>query len=143
MKIKQIILSVLVAGIILIIQSSCQSKEDILRQQYVVEGMMQYEKHCENCHQKDGSGLKDLYPPLAKTDLWKRLNASQMACIIKNGQKNAILVNQKSYQNYMPGNSKLEALDIAEIVTYMRDKWGNDPRIFSLDSARLALKKCN
>lgn len=125
-----------------IAQTSCQGKEEIFRQQYVVEGMMQYEKHCENCHQKDGSGLKDLYPPLAKTDLWKRLNANQIACIIKNGQKEAILVNQKPYQNYMPGNAKLEALDVAEIITYLRDKWGNDPRIFPLDSARLALKNC-
>ena len=143
MRIKQAFWGLIAASILLVIHSSCQSKEEIFRHQYVVEGMMQYEKHCENCHQKDGSGLKDLYPPLAKTDLWKRLNASQIACIIKNGQKEAILVNQKSYQNYMPGNSKLEALDVAEIVTYLRDKWGNDPRIFSLDSARLALKNCN
>lgn len=142
MKRTPSILGVLAIVTILIVQSSCQSKEEIFRQQYVVEGMMLYEKHCENCHQKDGSGLKDLYPPLAKTDLGERLNASQIACIIKNGQKDAILVNKKAFQNYMPGNNKLEALDVAELVTYLRDKWGNDPRIFSLDSARIALKNC-
>ncbi|RXK49764.1 c-type cytochrome [Aquirufa rosea] len=123
--------------------SACQSQEEILREQYVVEGMGQYERHCENCHQKDGSGLKDLYPPLAKTDVWKRLSAYQLTCIIKYGQKDTIVVNQKVYQNYMPGNTKLEALDIAELITYMREKWGDDKRIFPLDSARLALKNCH
>jgi len=63
--------------------ASCQSKEEILYQQYVVEGRTLYEQHCANCHQSDGSGLRDLYPPLAKTDLWKRISKQQLVCIIK------------------------------------------------------------
>ena len=37
---------------------SCQSKEEILQQQYSVEGMALYQTHCENCHQADGAGLR-------------------------------------------------------------------------------------
>ena len=90
----------------------------------------------------DGSGLKDLYPPLAKTDLWQRVKMSELACIIKHGQKDSIRVNGKPYNAYMPANPKLQALDIAELMTYMREKWSPNKTIFSLDSARYALKNC-
>lgn len=110
-------------------------------QQYVVEGRSIYEKNCANCHQSDGSGLRDLYPALAKTDLWKRVNAQQLVCIIKQGQKGEIKVNGKSYSGYMPANTKLEAIDIAELVTFMKDNWG-DKKIYTFDEARTALKNC-
>jgi mono/diheme cytochrome c family protein len=126
---------------LLVLFASCQSKEEIMYQQYVVEGRVIYEKNCANCHQSDGSGLRDLYPALAKTDLWTRLNKQQIACIIKQGQKGEIKVNGKSYNGYMPANTKLEAIDIAELVTFMRDSWG-DKKIYSFDEARLDLKNC-
>jgi len=127
---------------ILIVVISCNSREEITRQQYVVEGMNLYQTNCANCHQVDGSGLRDLYPPLAKTDLWQRVKMSELACIIKNGQKDSILVNGKPFNAYMPANPKLQALDIAELVTYMREKWSPNKTIFSLDSTRFALKNC-
>ena len=133
---KIAILGLMILGI------SCERREEITRQQYVVEGMNLYQTNCANCHQVDGSGLKDLYPPLAKTDLWQRVTMSKLACVIKHGQKDSIRVNGKPYNAYMPANPKLQALDIAELVTYMRDKWSPNKTIFSLDSARYALKNC-
>lgn len=125
----------------LILLFACQSKEEILHQQYVVEGRNLYEQHCANCHQSDGQGLRDLYPALAKTDLWKRVSTQQLVCIIKKGQQGEIKVNGKSYAGYMPANPKLEAIDIAELVTYLQDRWGNK-KMYSFDAARAALKKC-
>ena len=133
---KIAILGLMIVGI------SCESREEITRQQYVVEGMNLYQTNCANCHQVDGSGLKDLYPPLAKTDLWQRVTMSELACVIKHGQKDSIRVNGKPYNAYMPANPKLQALDIAELVTYMREKWSPNKTIFSLDSARYALNNC-
>lgn len=120
---------------------SCQSKEEILHQQYVVEGRVIYEKNCSNCHQSDGSGLRDLYPALAKTDLWNRIKTDQLVCIIKQGQKGEIKVNGKPYSGYMPANPKMEAIDLAELVTFMEDSWG-DKKTNSFDEAKSALKNC-
>lgn len=120
---------------------SCQSKEEILHQQYVVEGRVIYEKNCSNCHQSDGSGLRDLYPALAKTDLWNRIKTDQLVCIIKQGQKGEIKVNGKPYSGYMPANPKMEAIDLAELVTFMKDSWG-DKKTYSFDEAKSALKNC-
>jgi mono/diheme cytochrome c family protein len=132
--------NILLIGLIVLF-AACQSKEEILYQQYVVEGRSIYEKNCSNCHQSDGSGLRDLYPPLAKTDLWKRVTQQQLVCIIKQGQKGEIKVNGKPYSGYMPANAKLEAIDMAELVTFMQDQWGNK-KVYSFDEAKAALKNC-
>ena len=108
---------------------SCSSKEEITQQQYSIEGMGLYKTHCENCHQADGSGLRDLYPSIQKT----QLSPEALACLIKNGKKG---------NGFMPANVKLQALDIAELVTYMREKWGNQKRIYPTDSVQIALKNC-
>ena len=108
---------------------SCQSKEEILQQQYSVEGMALYQTHCENCHQADGSGLRDLYPSIQKT----KLSPKALACLLKNGKKG---------NGFMPANAKIQALDIAESITYMREKWGGKKQIYPADSVKLALKNC-
>jgi hypothetical protein len=41
----------------------------------------------------------------------------------------------------MPANPKLEAIDIAELVTFMQDSWGNK-KIYTFDEAKTALKNC-
>ena len=108
---------------------ACQSKEEITQQQYSVEGMNLYKTHCENCHQADGSGLRDLYPSIQKSNL----SPMTLACLIKNGKKGT---------GFMPANAKLQALDIAELVTYMREKWGGKKLIFPADSVKIALQNC-
>jgi len=132
--------NILIIGLVALL-AACQSKEEILYQQYVVEGRAIYEKNCSNCHQSDGGGLRDLYPPLAKTDLWKRNTNQQLACLIKQGKKGAIVVNGKAYSGYMPANTKLEAIDIAELITFMQASWGNK-KMYTFDEARVALKNC-
>jgi len=108
---------------------SCTSKEEITQQQYSVEGMALYQTHCENCHQADGAGLRDLYPSIQKSTL----SPEALTCLIRNGKKG---------NGFMPANTKLQALDIAELITYMREKWGNQKRIYPTDSVQIALKKC-
>lgn len=108
---------------------SCSSKEEITQQQYSVEGMALYKANCENCHQADGGGLRDLYPSIQKTSL----SPDALACLLKNGKKG---------NGFMPANPKLQALDIAELVTYMREKWGGKKQIYPVDSVKLALQNC-
>lgn len=108
---------------------SCQSREEITQQQYSVEGMALYKANCENCHQADGGGLRDLYPSIQKT----HLSPEALACLVKKGKKG---------NGFMPANPKLQALDIAELVTYMREKWDGKKQIYPVDSVRLALQNC-
>ncbi|MBP6385554.1 MAG: cytochrome c [Pseudarcicella sp.] len=109
---------------------SCQSKESLKREQYIVEGMTQYELHCANCHQADGKGLEDLYPPLANSDFLKN-NKKAVICTILNGMEGSLVVNGKTYHQPMPANQQLKPIDIAEIVTYIYNTWSDEKVITS------------
>jgi mono/diheme cytochrome c family protein len=110
---------------------ACQSKEEILHDQYVIEGRIQYENNCANCHQSNGQGLRNLYPSISKSTL----SAPELARLIKQGRKSAT--------GYMPANPKLQAIDIAEIITFMRHEWGKNEQTFTFDSTRIVLKGIN
>jgi len=105
----------LISGVVCILLSSCLSKEEVLHEQYRVEGLALYEKHCQNCHQEEGKGFKKLYPALVGTNLIKRTSDKQLAMIIKKGIK------ADDKHAYMPGNKELQAIEIAEIITYVKD----------------------
>ena len=71
--------------------------------------------HCANCHGKNGEGLRNLYPPLAGSS---RLgDIGYLTCLIRNGTSGK--------EPDMPANGGLYALDIAQLITYLNEQWGN------------------
>ncbi len=90
---------------------------------YAVAGKTLYENYCANCHQSDGSGLKNLIPPLRDADYFKA-SVHRTVWIIKHGQEGEILVNGQTYNQAMPANPNLKPLEIAQIVTYLYNIWG-------------------
>lgn len=92
--------------------------------QYMVNGARIYEANCANCHQSKGEGLARLYPPLAASDYLLE-NIPRAACIIKNGQSQEIIVNGISFNQMMPAMPSLTNLEIAEVITYVSNSWGN------------------
>lgn len=96
--------------------SSCSSSQELRLAQFKINGKLIYEKNCSNCHGKDGSGLRDLYPPLKNADLLQ--NKALAICIIKNGYKDPLVINGKTYTQAMP-NLKLYDIDIAQVSTYI------------------------
>ena len=123
----------------LFLLSSCQSKEKVKLEQYYIGGKEIFEKNCANCHQKDGKGLQNLYPPIAGSDYLK--HKSQVILAIKNGLVGEIKVNGKTYNQPMPANSHLQHLDIAEVVTYIYSEWGNEQKITTVAEVEEVLKK--
>src|SRR5687767_12870465 len=65
-------------------------------QQYYVQGEKLYLKHCSNCHQKNGTGLGLVYPPLNKSDYMDN-NPEKVICLIRYGIKGNLIVNGKNY----------------------------------------------
>jgi len=99
-------------------------REKMKFKQYMTEGRRLYIVNCANCHQKDGKGLARLIPPLAGSDyLTKSMERS--VCIIKNGLEGEIMVTGISYNQPMPAHENLTNIEIAEIVTYIHNTWGN------------------
>jgi cytochrome c551 len=129
----------------LIAQSSlltaCDSQEELKRKQYYIDGQVLYKTHCANCHQENGQGLAGLYPPIAGSDFLKK-NKELVLCSMRNGLKDTIVVNGKTYRQPMPANTQLQALDVAEIATYIYNEWGNEKVITDVKSVQKTLEGC-
>ncbi|MBA4852104.1 cytochrome c [Emticicia sp. BO119] len=124
---------------LLILLNSCQSPEKVKLEQYYIGGKEIFEQNCANCHQKDGKGLQNLYPPIVGSDYLKDKSAVILA--IKNGLAGEIKVNGKTYNQPMPANSHLQSLDIAEVVTYIYSEWSNERKITTVEEVEKILNK--
>jgi len=105
------------------------------------QGAILYTIFCANCHMEDGSGLIGNIPPLAQADFIQN-DPARMACIIKYGLKDTIIVNGQSYHQPMAGIPKLTEFEIANIINYINHAWGNDYGYVRMDKIRTELEDC-
>lgn len=139
MKILQVT-SYLLLTVYCLLSISC-SQEDVKLKQYYIDGQALYKLHCANCHQDNGQGLAGLYPPIAGSDFLKD-NKNLILCSMRYGLKDTIVVNGKTYRQPMPANTQLQALDVAEIGTYIYNEWGNEKVITDVKSVQKVLEGC-
>ncbi len=116
-------------------------KENVRLEQFIVEGQQLYKIHCANCHQTNGEGLAQLFPPLAKSD-YMAANFEESICIIKNGKSGEITVNGVTYNQPMPGVATLTNLEIAEIATYIYNSWGSEKGLITTAEVEEILANC-
>lgn len=119
---------------------SCQSASELKSEQYFAEGYQLYTTNCANCHQNDGEGMANLYPPINGSSALT--NKALLVCIIKNGMKDTIVVAGKKFSRPMPANPKLTDLEIAEIVSFLTMKWHSDSTLTPIEEVSNALQIC-
>lgn len=119
-------------------ESESKKQEGVNRQSYY-RGMMVYTNNCEGCHQNKGQGLKDLYPPLAQSDFLKN-NPKKAIQYIYNGTNDSIVVNGKPYNFQMPDNKHLSREQIADVMTYISNSWGNKSTSYDVKTINEILK---
>lgn len=134
------VMSILITISILLF--SCYDESYINYQRYYVQGKLIYEQHCLNCHGKSGEGLGNLMPPLTDSNYLKK-NEAKLSCIIKNGLKGPILVNNKLYDTAMPAEPHLSNIEIAEVITYITNSFGNKQGLRELQQVEADLAKCD
>ena len=110
--------------------------------QYFVQGEKLYLQHCSNCHQKNGTGLGLIYPPLDTSDYMQN-HLEDVVCLIKNGKSGELLVNGKNYNQAMPGVSSLTDLEIAEITTFIYNSWSHKAGILDVNKVSKILTTCD
>lgn len=98
------------------------TQEDSL-QESMKRGEELYTVNCASCHMPAGEGVEALYPPLAKTAYLK--NQKRAIDIIVNGQEGEITVNGKQYNLKMEPLPALSDKEVADIVNYISNSWGN------------------
>lgn len=105
------------------------------------EGRDLYTFYCENCHGDNGVGLLALIPPIAGSDYLVK-NRDSLACIIQYGLQGKITVNNRVYDEMMPGIGTLKPAEVANIINYINTSFGNDLPPVRLPDVEKRLKEC-
>lgn len=88
-------------------------------------GKKVYDEYCVTCHMKNGEGTPNVYPPLAKSDYMKKNRKGNISNLLW-GLKGEITVNGKKFNGVMtPIPDKYGDKDIAAVLTYVYNSFGN------------------
>lgn len=93
-------------------------------QKSIVRGKEVYGLYCQNCHMEDGKGMPEVNPPLVKADYMKR-PAKDLISVILKGSTASMTVNGKKYLGAMPAQEYLNDEQIADVLNYIKNNWGN------------------
>jgi len=120
---------------------SCQGEQEIEFMRYYTSGQELYKTHCQNCHGAQGEGLAALIPPLTDS-VYLKNNRSKLACYMQNGLHLPILVNGKPFNGQMPP-SNLSPVEIAEVLTYVENSFGNKLGLHGVEQVNKELAGCD
>ncbi len=93
----------------------------------MASGKKIFANRCASCHQSNGLGIPNQYPPLAGSE-WVTANPELITKIILNGLKGEITVKGEKYGTNPGVNMVAVPIDdreIANVSTYVRNSWGN------------------
>jgi mono/diheme cytochrome c family protein len=119
---------------------SCQSDEQLEFSRYYSTGSVVYQSKCQNCHGVNGEGLAALIPPLTDS-AYLSANKAALACYIQYGLKGNINIAHKSFEGQMPNND-LTPIEIAEVLTYVTNSFGNKTGTVTALQVGETLKNC-
>lgn len=97
---------------------------DNLDKGIVVAGEKIYNTYCGACHQRNGLGDNSRFPPLADSE-WVIGDKKRLIEVVLKGLEGPIEVKGQSYNNVMPQHSFLKNEDVAQVLTYIRQNFGN------------------
>jgi mono/diheme cytochrome c family protein len=87
-------------------------------------GAAVYARTCIACHQPTGLGLPPVFPPLANAPIVVG-NPELPVKFILQGLMGPITVNGMAYNSMMPPVAGVSDADIADVLTYVRQSFGN------------------
>jgi len=101
------------------------------------KGKLVFMQTCAVCHQTNGQGLPQVFPPLAGSD-FLMADKGRSVRIVLRGTSGPVTVNGTTYDSVMPPVVQLTDEQVAHVLTYVRNSWGNTGEAVSLDEVRLA-----
>jgi len=90
----------------------------------IERGKIVYTARCLTCHMVDGGGVQNMNPPLLKTK-WVLGDKSQLIQIVLKGMNTGVTIDDIEYHNVMASHKDLSDLQIADVLTYVRNSFGN------------------
>jgi mono/diheme cytochrome c family protein len=87
-------------------------------------GKKVYNAYCNTCHQVDGGGVPGLNPPLEKTSYVLGSKTKLIRVVLK-GMNTHEEIDGEVYTNVMPPFNYLKDQQISDVLTYIRNSFGN------------------
>ncbi len=108
------------------VEAPMKIEDSVMTEEVVyVEGKKVYDMYCQACHMASGKGVPSMNPPLAGTD-WVTGDKDRLIRVILNGMQDPIEINGETYQNVMAAHDFLSNEQIADVLSYIRNSFGNE-----------------
>lgn len=107
------------------------------------KGKAVYTNTCLPCHMADGGGVPRMNPPLAATT-YVLGDKAKLIGIVLNGFSEDVEIDGQRYSNTMPPQAQLTDAQIADVLTYVRNSFGNKAStvtVTEVKSVRSSIKK--
>jgi mono/diheme cytochrome c family protein len=132
MTAKQAFLALALAGGALSLQAQhrpapkakAKAKADPALAASLTRGAVVYKNVCITCHQADGGGVPNMNPPLIKTQ-YVLGDKARLAHIVLAGLAEPIEIDGDEYKQHMPAQAYLTDQQVADVLTYVRNSFGN------------------
>ncbi len=108
--------------------------------QVMERGKKVYTQYCSPCHQADGSGVPGLNPPLEKTPHVLG-NKSALIKIILKGMNTHEEINGETYNNVMAPHNHLTDQQISDVLSYVRNSFGNKATVITVAEVKTVRAK--
>jgi glucose/arabinose dehydrogenase/mono/diheme cytochrome c family protein len=89
----------------------------------MLSGRILYNSYCAACHQPNGLGDNNRFPPLVDSE-WVSGDENRLIDVVLNGLQGELIVNGKTYNELMPAHKHLDDNAITSILTYVRKRFG-------------------
>lgn len=121
--------------------------KELTPEQVVAAGKKSFQQTCAACHQNTGLGVPGTYPPLAGSE-WVNGSDERVIRILLHGLNGAVEVEGKTFNGAMPAFGKVTGggynwneEKISQVLTYIRQEWGNKAAPITKDQVAEILGK--
>lgn len=116
-------------------QQPSKTKEGAVQLTAAQRGKRVFTTNCAVCHQANGQGMPNVYPPLAGSEwVTDPAHEKDMVRIVINGLQGPITVAGKQFNNVMAPMGHLNDQQIADVLSYIRSEWGNQAPEVSVET---------
>lgn len=143
--IKAIFVALLLFPVLLFAQAKkplqkARAKAGSLTTVSIDRGKAVYSQFCLSCHQADGSGVPNMNPPLIKTK-WVLGPKTVLIQQVLKGSQGKVEIDGDTFHNSMPSQAQLTDQQIADVLSFVRNRFGNKASIVTPAEVKLVRAK--
>jgi mono/diheme cytochrome c family protein len=106
----------------------------------IIRGEKVYTANCQSCHMPAGEGITGVFPPLAKSDYLMNDQKRAIRSVL-HGVSGEITVNSVKYNMDMPAQNALSDEEVADVLNYIQNNWGNKAKAVTPAQVKAERKK--